>query len=202
MKSSPASSLLLAFVLTSLPGTPPALRAQTAARPAALPAVAELGDFVRLYQTDRNSVSRFYDLPWSEVRFERMEQLYADWQARLAAVDFEALNQAGRIDYVLLRAEIRAELSRLALDRRRLAEMEELLAFRGPLQALERSRWKMEPVDGQAAATKIASGDRRQPGRAGPKRELDCCSHHRTGSAGEDPARARELSGALAVSAK
>ena len=116
-----------------------------------------MGDFVRLYQTDRNSVSRFYDLPWSEARFERMEQLYADWQTRLAAVDFETLNQAGRIDYVLLRTEIRAELSRLALDRRRLAEMEELLAFRGPLQALERARWKMEPVDGQAAATKIAA---------------------------------------------
>ena len=157
MKSSPASSLLLAAVLTSLPGTPPALRAQPAARHATPAAGAELGDFVRLYQTDRNSVSRFYDLPWSEARFERMEQLYADWQTRLAAVDFETLNQAGRIDYVLLRTEIRAELSRLALDRRRLAEMEELLAFRGPLQALERSRWKMEPVDGQAAATKIAA---------------------------------------------
>ena len=105
----------------------------------------ELSDFIRLYQTDRSSVARFYDLPWSEARFTRMEKLLQDWQKRLAEVDFERLNQPGRIDYVLLRSEIRSELSRLALERRRLAEMEELLSFRGPVQVLEQARWKMEP---------------------------------------------------------
>jgi len=117
----------------------------------------ELASFIRLYQTDRNSVSRFYDLPWSEARFDRMEKLFKEWQGRLAAVDFDALAQAGKIDYILLRAEIHSELSRLALDRRRLLEMDELLAFRGPLQELEQARWRMEPVDGQAAATKISA---------------------------------------------
>ena len=48
---------------------------------------AELRDFVLLYQTDRNSVSRFYDLPWSEARFGRMETLIKDWQRRLDAVE-------------------------------------------------------------------------------------------------------------------
>jgi len=117
----------------------------------------DLAGFIRLYQSDRNSVSRFYDLPWSEARFDRMEKMFKDWQARLAAVDFEALSQAGKIDYVLLRGEIHSELSRLALDRRRLQEMNELLAFRGPLQELEQARWRMEAVDGQAAASKISA---------------------------------------------
>jgi uncharacterized protein (DUF885 family) len=117
----------------------------------------ELRDFVSLYQTDRNGVSRFYDLPWSEARFTRLEALFNDWQRRLEAVEFDTLNQQGRIDYLLLRSEIRAELSRLALDRRRLIEMDELLSFRGPLQVLEQARWKMEPVDGQAAATKVSA---------------------------------------------
>ena len=117
----------------------------------------ELRDFVLLYQTDRNSVSRFYDLPWSEARFSRMETLIKDWQRRLNAVEFDALNQQGRIDYLLLCVEFASELSRLALDRRRLAEMDELLAFRGPLQELEQARWRMQPVDGQSAATKISA---------------------------------------------
>jgi len=117
----------------------------------------ELASLIRLYQTDRNGVSRFYDLPWSEARFDRMEKLFKEWQERLAAVDFDALGQAGKIDYILLRGEIHSELSRLTLDRRRLLEMDELLAFRGPLQELEQARWRMEPVDSQAAATKISA---------------------------------------------
>lgn len=117
----------------------------------------ELADFIWLYQTDRNGVSRFYDLPWSEARFDRMEKLFKDWQGRLAGVDFDALNQPGRIDYLLLRTEIHSELSHLALERRRLKEMEELLSFRQPLQELEQARWRMEPVDSQSAATKISA---------------------------------------------
>jgi len=117
----------------------------------------DLASFIRLYQSDRNSVSRFYDLPWSEARFDRMEMMFKDWQGRLASVDFDALSQAGKIDYVLLRGEIHSELSRLALDRRRLQEMNELLAFRGPLQDLEQARWRMEAVDSQAAASKISA---------------------------------------------
>src|SRR4051794_30116032 len=88
----------------------------------------DLASIIRLYQTDRNSVSRFYDLPWSEARIDRMEKLFKEWQERLAAVDFDALGQPGKIDYLLLRGEIHSELSRLRLERRRLQEMHELLA--------------------------------------------------------------------------
>jgi len=117
----------------------------------------ELATFIRLYQTDRNNVSRFYDLPWSEVRMDRMEKLFKEWQDRLAAVDFAALGQPGRIDYLLLRGEIHSELSRLALERRRLREMDGLLPFRRAVQDLELARWRMEPVDNQAAASKISA---------------------------------------------
>ena len=137
------------------PGNVPAQIASNA--PHSAQASSELADFIRLYQTDRNSVSRFYDLPWSEVRFDRMEELFKQWRGRLEAIDFDTLNQQGRIDYLLLRTELDSELSRQTLERRRLAEMEELLSFRKPLQELERARWKMEPVDGQSAASKISA---------------------------------------------
>ena len=152
----PLLSLRLpAIAVTLLLADPAGLFAQSSVN--GPPPGAELGNFIRLYQTDRSSVSRFHDLPWSEARFARMEKLFKDWQGRLEEVDFDALNQPGRIDYLLLRAEIHSEFSRLALERRRLAEMEELLSFRGPLQELERARWMMEPVDGQSAATKISA---------------------------------------------
>ncbi|MCX6903769.1 MAG: DUF885 family protein, partial [Verrucomicrobia bacterium] len=128
------------------------------ARPdAALPVNGEFDDFVRLYQADAHSVSRFYDLPWSQTRFDRMEQFDKEWQQRLSAAPFDPLNQQGRIDYLLLRNRIEGELNELALERRGLAEMNELLTFRLPIQKLEQSRWHLEPVDAPASAGVVSA---------------------------------------------
>lgn len=116
----------------------------------------ELADFIRLYEADAGGVSRFYDLPWSATRFDRMERLRKEWLAKLEAVNFDALTQQGRIDYLLLRNKLTADLSRGSLERRRLAEMEELLPFRETLQKLEQARWQRQLVNAQEAATLIS----------------------------------------------
>jgi len=117
---------------------------------------AELQDTVRLYTSDRSAVARFYELPWSDVRFERFDKLYREWQGRLPQVNFDALNQHGRIDYVLLRNEIEAQLDQQTVQRERLKEMDELLSFRGPVQELEAARWRLKSFEAQAAATKVS----------------------------------------------
>lgn len=116
----------------------------------------DLSEFIRLFRTDHSGVSRFYDLPWSEYRFDRMTQLYQDWQQKLAAVDFKSLNQQGKIDHILLRNELILELRHIEFDRARMAEMNELLPFRNEVQALQRSSWKMETVDPEASAAAVA----------------------------------------------
>jgi uncharacterized protein (DUF885 family) len=118
--------------------------------------ITDMAEFIRLCETDRNSVGRFYDLPWSDARRERMEKLTRDWQERLQAVDFDKLDQAGRVDWLLLRNKLASELARLDLERRRLAEMEELLPFRKVIQELEQARWRMEPVDAPKAAGAVS----------------------------------------------
>jgi len=115
-----------------------------------------LQDLVREFTSDWRDVDGFYDLPWSETRFDRMQALFAKWQQTLAAIDFDALNQQGRIDYLLMRNKLKSELSDLALSRKRLGEMEELVSIRSPIQKLERARWRMEPLDSQAAALEIS----------------------------------------------
>src|SRR5438552_2942550 len=42
-----------------------------------------LQDFVREFGADWGSVTSFYELPWSEVRFNRLESLFKGWQERL-----------------------------------------------------------------------------------------------------------------------
>jgi len=117
----------------------------------------DLEQFIRRYETDRSAVSRFYDLPWSGLRFDRLERVYRDELERLGQVDFAVLDQQGQVDYVLLRTQLDAELTELARQRHRLAEMEELLPFRAALLELESARRRMEPVDPQAAAATLAA---------------------------------------------
>src|SRR5215471_15032392 len=115
-----------------------------------------LAGFIRLFQVDSQAVSRFYDLPWSATRFDRLETLYRDWQQKLSCVGFEKLEQQGRIDYILLRNKLTAEVDQISLERGRLTEMEELLVWRASVQELERARWRMQPLNAQAAADLVA----------------------------------------------
>jgi hypothetical protein len=115
-----------------------------------------LAAFIRLFQADSQAVSRFYDLPWSATRFERLETLYRDWQQKLSCVEFDKLEQQGRVDYVLLRNRLAAEVNQISLERSRLAEMDELVAWRASVQELERARWRMQPLNAQAAADLVA----------------------------------------------
>lgn len=138
--------------------TMPLIASAAPPKPSAKPAAASassLADLVREFEADDNGVSSFYDLPRSAARFDRLETLYAGWQTRLAAVDFDALNPAGRVDYQLLRSGLQQSLAEIARERQRLSEMDSLLTFRGIVHKLEQSRWRGEPAHAQSAAAKI-----------------------------------------------
>ncbi len=117
----------------------------------------DLEHFIEAYETDVEAVRRFYDLPWSELRSDRVGRLEREWRTRLAEVAFDRLDSQGRVDYLLLRTEITADLEQLDRERARLAEMQELLPFRESLLKLEASRRRMEPLDARAAATEVAA---------------------------------------------
>lgn len=139
----------------------PAGWAQGPASSQAAPVVGprDLGDFIRLYQADRGSISESANIPWSESWFDRQSALYDDWWGRLQSVTLDALDAQGRIDWVLFRNFIQVSRARLALDRKRLAEMEPLLPFRKTIQTLERDRRAMKPLDSEAAAAAVSTID-------------------------------------------
>jgi len=118
--------------------------------------LAGMDNTIRQYSSERFTVARAYELPWSEIRFERFEKLYREWQGNLPGIDFDALPQQERIDYILLRNELVSELDRQNLQRERLKEMDELLSFRDVIAELEFARWRLEPLEAQAAATKVS----------------------------------------------
>lgn len=144
----PAVLLLAGVASCAFPG--PSAPDVTAVAPASLAVV------IRDYAAEERLVDRSCDLPWSEVRFDRLEAFYRGWQDRLATVDFEALDALNRADFILLGTEIKRALAGIARDRQRLADMEPLLGFRGPINALEQARWRGGDWDVQAAASQVA----------------------------------------------
>ncbi len=116
-----------------------------------------LGEFLRRFQTDRSYVQRFHNLPWAEERFDRLDRLHREWQARFEKLDFDGLGIAGRIDWLLFRGYLDLQRSRAVLERQRLAEMDDLLPGRRMLLDLEIQRRQAVKVDFPAVAAKLAA---------------------------------------------
>lgn len=115
----------------------------------------DLGELIAVYSSDKSSLERFYYQPWAEGRLERMKKFFADTRAGLEDVNFDGLDQAGKIDYVLLRNEIEYQTGLLETKRAVMEEMEALLPFRKSVVALEEKRWKLDPANPREDAATV-----------------------------------------------
>jgi len=120
---------------------------------ATLPPVRAL---IERYSADRQNLRRFYDAPLSETAWTRREQFLRECHYALEAIDFDGLDQDGRIDYLLLRNELRFQLATLDHERHRLDEMRGLLPFAGTIIELQETRRRLEPIDPPALARTLA----------------------------------------------
>ncbi|HLO41646.1 MAG TPA: DUF885 family protein, partial [Phycisphaerales bacterium] len=116
----------------------------------------EMQSLIARFAADESDINGFYSITWSETRLNRLETLYKAQQARLSEVNFDGLDQDGKVDYLLQRNKLRNNLAYNALSKRRMQEMAEVLPFRGGVCELEERRWKMERVDARAAAESLA----------------------------------------------
>ncbi len=125
--------------------------------PQAVAGEVSFADTIRSFDAERGTVAQFYDLSWSDARRERMGKLFVDWQGTLNAADFTALDQAGKVDWLLLRELLTYERAKLIQDGERVAQIAELVPFRATVEALEVARWRMQPVDARVAATALGT---------------------------------------------
>src|SRR5215217_838254 len=70
------------------------------------PSVSAMRSVIDRYVTDRSSLGRFYNLDLSPAYRERMARFYEQRTRDLEAVDFDALDPSGKVDYLLLRNDV------------------------------------------------------------------------------------------------
>jgi uncharacterized protein (DUF885 family) len=145
-------AVALFVVIPALVRAAPALAQASPAR-----AANPLRDTVSLYSTDRAALNRRYSVDYAPAQRARFREFHNDWRRRLQHIDFDALSQEGRVDYVLLDTELKYQLALLDRDDRLIREMEPWIPFAGTIFELEEARRQMGPIDPPALARTLAN---------------------------------------------
>jgi hypothetical protein len=110
-------------------------------------------DLVARFSADKACLERFWDVPYSRRRSERLQAFYEEWREILAEIPFSALSKADRADWLLLNSTLTVECRRLGERGGRFAAVEPILPFAQSLIALMECRCEMERIDPEAAAS-------------------------------------------------
>lgn len=118
-------------------------------------ATSQMRPVIERFTADRMSLMRTYPVQISPVRQARMEKFYNEQAESLKKLNFDAMNEDEKVDYLLLRNRIAGDLHQLAVEKRQDAEMAPLLPFVKTIDDLATERRLMEHPDGEKAAAAL-----------------------------------------------
>jgi len=149
MRFSRTTVLILLLGLAALP-------ALAAEGPAALdPSVPPMRALIERFSADQATLDSVYADPLSPATRARKSAFYRDNRALLAQVDFAALDQEGKADYLSFANLLTLDEHQLALDERQWSEVASLLPFAPAIFALEDQKRIMQRPDPQRAAAQL-----------------------------------------------
>jgi hypothetical protein len=112
---------------------------------------------VEQFTADSRSLSRAYPVEISPVRIARLDKFYEDTEGKMSAIDFDALSQEDKIDYLSLRNRISSELHQLAIHKKQIDEMQPLLPFAKTIEDLMETRRLMQRPDAEKDAAALSA---------------------------------------------
>jgi uncharacterized protein (DUF885 family) len=110
---------------------------------------------IERYAVDRGSLARSYPVAVSPGRRERFRKFYHEWFTSLQNLNFDAMSQDGKVDYILFKNHLEYELRQLEIQSRQVSEIEPLLPFAGKIIELEEARRRMEPINSAKVAATL-----------------------------------------------
>lgn len=122
----------------------------------ARPQSSELRELVERYTQDRAGLEVMHPVPGSPLQLRRLGEFLHAWDAKLDALDYEKLGVDGRIDWHLMKGELKFQLALLERQRKRMAELVPLLPFFEQLAALQEKRREYARPDAKASAAALS----------------------------------------------
>jgi uncharacterized protein (DUF885 family) len=136
----------------------------------------QMPGIIEQYSADYESLSQTYNVVISQSRRERMEKFDRDELAQLAAMNFDALAQEDKVDYLLLKYRITGNLHQLDIRKKQIDEMQPLLPFAVTvIQLLDDKRLmkKPDPEKDAAALTQMVKDMKAAREKLDPKKRGD-----------------------------
>jgi uncharacterized protein (DUF885 family) len=107
------------------------------------------------YSVDRGTINRSGASELSPSRQNRLKQFYTEWLATLGRLDFDAMSQDGKVEYLLFKNHLDYELRQLDLQAKALAEVSPFIPFAQTIIELDEARRRMELVDAPKVAASM-----------------------------------------------
>jgi len=143
---------LVLIVIFGIPGR--AVAAEPVLRSSA---GAVMQSVVEQFTADRMALTRSYPLAISPTHVARFEKFYHDELAMLGTLDFDSLSQEDKVDYLLLKNRLIAELHQLATEKHRIEEMQPLLPFAAGIEELLEKKRLMQTPNGEEDAALLTA---------------------------------------------
>ncbi len=115
----------------------------------------EMRQTIESYVADRGSLQRSFFVNNSPARRERFRKFYQDNLDKLQKMNFDAMSQEGKVDYILFRSDLEHELRQLDIEGKQQAEIEPLMPFAKTIVEMEETRRSMTPIDPAKSATTL-----------------------------------------------
>ena len=141
---------LLSLVLTVV-----VLRCAGHSAPADL-SVSPTRSLIESFRSDRAALERLYNVELSTNRTARLHRLFDDNLTALEQMDFQSLDQPGRIDWLLFRNQLQFEQRELTYSAKKATEIADLIPFAPTIIELEESRRRLQPQEPRASAELVA----------------------------------------------
>jgi uncharacterized protein (DUF885 family) len=116
---------------------------------------ADMREFIERWRVDRDTLQRAWPVEHSPRRAESLAKFTHERLDALNALDFDALDQEGRVDWILMKSELDTALRQADLESARSAEIASLVPFAAEITALEDARQAMQPLDVERAAEQL-----------------------------------------------
>jgi len=120
-------------------------------------AESEMRPIIEYYVVDRGSLLRSYPVSSSMARRERFRKFYGDGLERIQKLNFDAMSQEGKVDYLLFKNHLEHELRQLEIEEKQLAEIAPLIPFSKTIIDLEEARRRMETIDSAKTAALLTN---------------------------------------------
>ena len=116
-----------------------------------------LRSFYERFDADHGNLKRFYNVPLSGNDHKRRLAFYQEQHRALEKLDFDRLSREGRVDYLLLRNELKHIQKQAAREAELDAEVLPLMPFWRPIVDQLEAHRRLDPVDGKTVASRLES---------------------------------------------